>query len=408
MNNRVGPYVVGDEFFGREPELEQLRALLQQGDHVSLVAQRRTGKTSLLRETARRASGLHCLYVDLQGSRDAADAIVEMVLASKAHVSLWNRVQSIFQNVLGAVESVGAAELQIQLRSGLVGDWRPKGDRLLADLAAADLPVVLMLDELPVLLVRMLRDDDGRPRAGGREAADGFLTWLRKGALAHPRLRVVVTGSIGLGPVAHKAGLSGALNIYRPLALEPWLPATAMEALDRLAGHAHLAFEDDAREQVIALLGSCIPYHVQLFFSQLHEDARRVGRTTVRKEDVDRVYVSRMLTSHSHAELAHMEERLKLMVAPEILALTLDLLTEAAVVQGGLGTDAARRIARDHVVQAASIPENLRDVFAVLEHDGYLALGPDGRRRFVSSLLRDWWKARFGEFHVAAAARTTP
>ena len=85
-------------------------------------------------------------------------------------------------------------------------------------------------------------------------------------------------------------------------------------------------------------------------------------------------------------------------------ALALELLTEAATA-GGLTPDAARVLYEDARAVDAAAPD-LRDTLGVLEHDGYL------RQKgttyiFVSSLLRDWWRKRFGVVHVPAAARRT-
>ena len=159
MRNRVGPYLTAEDFFDRKEVMDRLVELLERGEHVSLIAQRRIGKTSLLKEIERRRKDhLRCLYVDLQSSHDAADAMVAVALAARSCTTLWTKFQGTFSNVLSSVESVGPEELRLRIRDGLVGDWRVKGDRMLADMAGHDLPVVLMLDELPVLLVRMLRE----------------------------------------------------------------------------------------------------------------------------------------------------------------------------------------------------------------------------------------------------------
>lgn len=409
LTNRVGPVVTGVDFFGRQVEVDRMVSLLERGDHISLIAQRRIGKSSLLREVQRRIEPrMVCLYVDLQDCLGSADAIAALTEAAHKHTRLRTRALLAFQNLLGGVDEVGGELLRLKLAEGLQGDWRHRADRVLADLLQGDAPLVIMLDELPVLLVRLLRDGQGRPRPDGHDQADRLLSWLRRTALAgQGRLRLVLTGSIGLHPIAHQAGLSGTLNIYAPFALSAWEPGVAMQALQALARRQSLELDAEATEQVVELLGVCIPYHVQLFFSQLDEDARRRRATTVGKLDVQRVYRTRLLTSHGHVELAHMEERLRLVVPADRLPLVIDLLSETAVV-GALRTTAAARLARDHAVPAGQVPAVLDAVFGVLEHDGYLERGPDGGRRFVSRLLRDWWKARHGELYVPAAQRGDP
>jgi uncharacterized protein len=117
-----------------------------------------------------------------------------------------------------------------------------------------------------------------------------------------------------------------------------------------------------------------------------------------------------MLSTRGHAELSHMEERLKLVLGEKDLPLTLDLLTEAAVV-GVLTQEAAGVLARDNAAlvepgAAAEKPQEvLRRVMDVLRHDGYLIDNDAGALVFASRLLRDWWKGRFAFEFIAAAER---
>jgi hypothetical protein len=44
---------------------------------------------------------------------------------------------------------------------------------------------------------------------------------------------------------------------------------------------------------------------------------------------------------------------------------------------------------------------SLRAITSVLEHDGYLAWDEATRSwSFVSPLMRDWWRKRFGQSHL--------
>ena len=50
-------WVDGDRFFDRDGELDVFTARVQNGTHTLLTAQRRMGKTSLVRELLRRLKG---------------------------------------------------------------------------------------------------------------------------------------------------------------------------------------------------------------------------------------------------------------------------------------------------------------------------------------------------------------
>ena len=329
----LGNYVVGESFFGRDAELELLRSRLVRKQHVTLVAQRRMGKTSLCKEVARRCSNeFTFFYVDLQHKRDAGDAVAAIAAAAREHVGAWVKMRTIFENLLGAVDSVGNENLSVRLRDAIAGDWRPQGERVLRALEDLDTPAVLVLDELPILLTNLMLDRDGRWRDGGREAAAEFLEWLRAACIAgQGKMIVVVTGSVGLGPVAARAGASGALNHYAEVPLGPWDSMVAIAAADALMANEALTLEPDAAEEIVVCLGSCIPYHVQLMVDHLVQDARKSHRARVQKVDVQRVYRTRILASHGHTELAHMEERLLKVLPAALRQLATDLLTQAAV-----------------------------------------------------------------------------
>ena len=74
-------WVDGDRFFDRDGELGVLGARVENGTHTLLTAQRRMGKTSLIRELLRRlrAEGrFETVFVNLEDARTAADAVVEI------------------------------------------------------------------------------------------------------------------------------------------------------------------------------------------------------------------------------------------------------------------------------------------------------------------------------------------
>ena len=74
-----GNWVDGERFWDRKKDLELFIARIDEGANQLLVAPRRMGKTSLLHETARRLGKQYlCLFVDLEKSFDAADAIAEL------------------------------------------------------------------------------------------------------------------------------------------------------------------------------------------------------------------------------------------------------------------------------------------------------------------------------------------
>ena len=282
------------------------------------------------------------------------------------------------------------------------GDWHVKGDRLLEILAGNEKPVVLLIDEVPILVNRLLKGYDYVITPERREAADGFLSWLRSNSIQHQgRIRMVITGSIGLEPLVHQAGLSGTLNTFAPFDLGPWRRETAGGCLRALANGYELALQPEVVEEMLERLGMCIPGHVQMFFDHVYQAARLRRLGEVSRDLVAEVYNQSMLGIRGHVELSHLEERLKTVLGPKLNLLAIDLLTEAAVT-GSLAPEAAAGLAQEHFGEQWT--ERLREVLGILEHDGYLGKA-NGAYLFLSRLVKDWWKARFEFAYVPISQR---
>ncbi len=404
-----GNWVTGDRFWDREKELKLFIEYLNDGTNILLVAPRRTGKTSLMREAATRIDNQYlCLQVDLQKSHSSADAIVELSKATRPYAQLWEKTKGIFSNILdqvtSRVESIEVDEVTVALRSGLnSGNWQAKGDRLFETLASAEKPVAIFFDEVPILVNRILKGNDYLITPERRQEADAFMSWLRDNSIRHKgKIRMVITGSIGLEPVLRQAGLSATLNTFIPFDLSPWSFDIAAGCIKALANESELVIQQPVAERMAHMLGYCIPHHVEMFFEKIYQECRRRGINEVSEELVEEVYTTGMLSVRGHAELSHMEERLKMVLGPELHPLALEIITETSL-SGCLTYDAAAIIGQDYITDSKQKISALREILSILEHDGYFRKEPDNNYVFQSKLLKDWWAHHFGfGFQVAA------
>lgn len=406
----VGSPVTGGDFFGRQRELEDFTDAIRGGAHVLLTAPRRIGKTSLLMEAAKRLSGDHtCLYVDVQACTSEADAIVKLATVARDVRDLGQVVYDTFRNVLGSVldhiAEVGVSEFTLKLQEGTAADWRGKGDELVDRLAQTDRPVVLCFDELPVLVSALLMGSDLRMTPEKQARTRVFLSWLREVTIRQRgRLRVVVCGSIGLEPLLSWAGLSETATTFMPFELPPWDNDTALEFLRDRGRRARIEFVGGADQRLLDLLGQYVPHHVQMFMYFVYLACKRRQPRQCASADIDELYRTKMLSVHGHVELATYEDRLKRILGPERLATALELLTEAAMA-GRLTPPAALHIVRSHLRGDEDPMAELRFLLGLFTHDGYLkSAGPE--HVFVSGLLRDWWKNRFGFGYVVVHDRS--
>ena len=400
-------WVEGDRFFDRESELEALGERVRDGTHTLLTAQRRMGKTSLVRELLRRlAKGdeYETVFVDLEAAADAADAIAEICVQARPLRGAWGRIKGSFANILkeaGArFEELAIADMKVKLRAGIdAGNWPQRGDAVFAALASSDLPVVLAIDELPILVNRQLKDDRDRITPEGRQAADEFLSWLRKNGQNHRgRVTMILSGSVGLEPLLEQAGLSAHANIFSAYDLKPWSEETAASCLEALTKPYGVGLPLEMRREMCRRLRCCIPHHIQMFFDKLHEYLRNAGRSDALPADVEWVYRHEMLGVRGQVDLRHYEGRLRTILGRTGYPVALEILTATAV-KGSLDGDAVGRYRAYYSTQdrdKGNGGPSVENILHVLHHDGYLE-EQDGGYRFVSALLEDWWRDRYGK-----------
>lgn len=408
MRSSTGRWVSGDDFFDRESELRVLEERVRAGTHLLLTGQRRMGKTSVLRELGRRleTEGWVSLFIDVEGATSEKDVVAGLAEAVRPIRGIWPRFAGPMARWAGEqfeqVGEIGAFSGRLKLRDGIgAGSWRRHGERLVGACAAHDKPVLLAIDELPIFLSRILREDDGARRV------DDFLRWLR-GVLQ--RLEgdspvLVVSGSIGLAPLVRRLRIPDRINHLHSIRLGPWARDTSVECLHRLAEDNGLSFEDGVADAVHEALGIGIPHYVQSFFARLKELATMQSRDRVTAEDVAEVR-RELLGPSGDNDLVHYRTRLEEGLGDEeSCTIAMEILAEAAA-EGGFTPDSGQCLARLHAPMGDDLPGRIAEVLEVLVHDGYLEATENGHR-FPFRLLRDWWSARQCDHHTPLRSRVS-
>ena len=404
MRSSTGRWVSGNDFFGRDRELRVLETRVRDGNHVLLTGQRRMGKTSIARELGLRLErkGWVFLFTDIEGATCAEDVVAGVAEVVHPVRSISSRLATGMRRWISeSVEEVSALDFGVKIRAGLnAGSWRTFGEKLLGECATHDKPVLLVLDELPIFLKRMLREP------GGERRIDEFLSWLRGAlqAVGGGSLSLIVSGSIGLRPLVHRLGIPDRINYLDSVRIGPWDRETSVKCFVRLATSYDLRVEKGVAEAVYDALGIGIPHQVQCFFARLRDFAVMHGRASVTVASVGEVYEKELLGPRGQSDLVHYETRLRDGLADGNYSIAMEILAEAAT--QSVFTPAARSCLRQLYAKILdNVPGRIRDTLEVLEHDGYLKAGERGHR-FPSRLLQDWWSARFRDHHAPLRDRS--
>ena len=393
MRNVIGQPVVGDDLYGREYELLRIWELLEQGEHLLMLAPRRVGKTSLMPELRRAPrEGWDVVYVDIEKGDSPADCVAAILAALAADPRYRSRFEALpfssaVKEVFGRVSvGVDIDLLRVELKDAMGRDWDRAADQLQARLTGlpdGDRKLLLVIDELPILVSRVLR-------AGGHRDAELLLSRLRhwrQSPELRGRVHTLVGGSIGLEGVLRRARISGTINDLAPLHLDSWEDSTAADFLAGLGHGSQFPLDASSIAMILELLRDPVPYHVQLFFSALR-DISRGDSSRVSPELTERCFAERLTGASGTAHLDHYVTRLETALDEREYKLAQEVLSRSS-----------RRRDGASLAELSGLIESDERTFRVvlhdLEADGYL-IREANRLAFRSNLLREWWRRHHG------------
>ena len=398
MRNVVGSPAEGDDFFGREDEIERFIRRAEESANVLLGAPRRVGKTSLVLEVIRRwkEDGNPATFFNVEGCHDEVSFVERMLealddagLKPGAMGSVAKCLHSI-RKALGGVKA-GAAGLNAELGEEQDGTVRSVVEDILARVNEDERPLLIVVDELPEMFLNFTRlslDERGDDRVSL------FLHWLRQLRQTYRKqVRWIFLGSIGLDGFVEQRGLRKTVNDLVPETLSEFPADVADRFLIRLGEAHNLVLTPDVRHQVIARVGA-LPYHLQLVF-QVLRDAAASKSGPLSKADVDPA-IDMLLEPQRLSSFETWRQRLRDQLPADDDAAAKRILDEISKYPDGktraqlLANLRAGAPASD----AVETEERLARLLHLFQCDGYLILREDAYV-FRSFLLREFWRRRY-------------
>lgn len=383
ISNKIGPPVEGDDFFGREKEIQKANKLLDSSHSLLLSAPRRIGKSSLAKRLIeeKKNQGWKCVYIDLEETT-TEDGFLNLVIEAFCKNGIWKQVaEGMSKGLASVLESIEKISLgPVQFNFAKKEDQEDLYKNL-KELIRHDEDTFIVVDELTLFLTILSKGEDGV------EKVAFILNWLRSlRQVSRTKVRWLFCGSVGLRNFTSAMNLGYTVNDLTEFSLDELSRDEAAGLLTELCKSENIEMSDELVKYTLNKLYWNIPYFIQIIFSNLAEDYE--GKIT--QEDIDAAY--RKLCSENY--LSTWSERLVEygeyeLPARQILKL-LATLPEGIEREGMLnnlmtGQDASKIEAVDYT---------LSKVLAMLENDGYI-MKKDALRMFRSPLLRDYWFDRF-------------
>lgn len=374
---KIGSPVIGEDFYGRDVELERAEALIQD-NNLMLAAPRRVGKTSFAKRLmdVQGAKGWNTIFIDLEEitSINHFFKAFHDELMALPEVRMTDKVMSRVKKWVSGLElSTQAGPVQASIKANSTDNDDFNG--LAEVLNALEHHTLIVFDELTVLLESLtLIDDDGRTvrtflnqfRALRSSTAESC-SWL-------------ICSSVGVRNYTIQHNLSDTINDVADFDLGAYSDAEATEFVSLLAQTIGIEIDDKTVRHMLAKIGWNIPYFIQLLMSRLPK-----GKVT--KAAIDDAYNHLLKTG------------------------SFDTWHERLNKEYGNNKDVAKLVLQYLCVNTEGKPrdeifnylyarfssfdnDSLGLLLRALMTDGYLV--KDGELyRFRSPLLRDYWKETY-------------
>jgi len=381
MRNIVGQVPRGGDFFPRDKVINRIYRRLDSGANVYLAAPRRVGKTAIMRHLEDSPRENYEFKYLITESVDNSINYFKQLSESLHHLkSLSEKSLEKIHKFLPKIKSfkipASGVTVEFDKESQVFDEFKA----LLSSLDTKGITIVIMIDEFPQTVENILRQQ-------GQGAAEQFLQFNRElRHTANPKIRFILTGSIGLPTIAEKLDATKDINDLNVIEIPPLNQEEAKALTIKLLNSAEVSYNDDAIAHLLDKIEWFIPFYIQLALQELI-DAYLETEETVDATMVDKAF-AKITEMRNDIYFAHYYSRLKKTFDehehPFALAV-LKILSQ----QDKLTIKQIKELANNHSLV------NYPIVLRTLSFDGYIFNSQTGNEaiyRFTSPVLRLWWQ----------------
>lgn len=386
MKTNPGGRLAPDEVIGREQLIDSIwRCVSDQS--LIINAERRIGKTSILQLLqARPRRGWVPVLDDLEKIQTALEFSKLIYAHSAQFLGRFDKQMRNVQRLLSGL-SLRHGDTEATLPNLAPSNWKDLLIASITDLeeAKTDQRLLFLWDEVPYMLTRIAKGE-------GDEMAMAVLDTLRSLRQMHPRVRMILTGSIGLHHVINdlkkKGHINAAINDVRTIEVSVLEPAYARRLARELLtgeGVACVDPEDDVAA-AIAELTDGFPYYIHHLVAHLTRTRQAASTASVQA-----AWQSQLRDPDDPWQLRHYNDRIDIYYpsTARTVRLLLDELAIASREKQGRGLTELL----DHLKQVSTFDdrETLKAILNSLARDHYVSKCADNRYIFKWSFLAGWW-----------------
>ena len=380
---KTGPPVEGNDFYGRETELQYAwKYHISKGVSLLLSAPRRVGKSSFSKKMLKLAekNGWKTLYLDLQGIGTESE-FVKLFKEELQKENWWKNAKTkIGDTILKLFESIEDFEIagnKVSINSDV---WRSNTYGKIKQLFEISGEILIVIDELTIYLNHLITQENGK------EKVEFFLEWLRSFRQT-TKVRWILCSSVGIENFASMHQLSKHFNDIHNFPIGAFSEYEAKDFISRLDVDETIQFTKDHIQYILDKLVWYLPFFIQILVEKINFLICVEGKQ-LSNDTIDEAYNRLIREDHFNT----WDERLKEYYEFEDNARK--ILKLCAELQTGRNRDDLLANLMTKKSNIEKIEIILAQSLKMLKNDGYL-IENNGKYIFRSPLLRDFWYNRF-------------
>jgi len=371
-------------------------------NNVLLLAPRRMGKTSVMYNLLDQPRfNYKVVHLNVEHLETPQAFFIHLLDALQTHQpNLLKRLGeklSFLSGLVDRLESLEFGEIKLALRDSGTwhDDWRGKAEELFDVMYRSQEPILFSIDELPDMIVAMEKQvpDDLGP----------FLHLFRHYRTAHDSpIRWLIGGSVNLRGTLDQRGMIQLVNDLRVEILPPFSEENLRDFVTRSLMQRDVAISEDLLPRMQNLLGTPIPFFLQLFTQELYRYWRRNSEQKLSAEHADHVFNKALLGEVARDKLQHFRSRIFLYYPEARHDIACRLLDRLSITQNGLARGALhsqfRKLTQEsgenHTESQAK--QEFEQLLTRLQSDFYVEEVGNGHLDFVNRVLKSWWSKYYG------------
>jgi uncharacterized protein len=296
--------------YGRNEEVDDLYKMFEAGRDISMHGPRRLGKTFLLDRLIDASPNKKWTAVkaELSGCTDTRAVFRELCSRIGTQRSGGTTVIGWFKQRLsqlaGHRSELGGPWYQALTSTDHESDF----ERLVAAMNDdTERRWLLLIDELPIFL-KALHDKGSE----GITAACAFMNLLSRLRQQNPKVRWMITGSIGIDPLARIGNYLGVLAKFQPFELHPLSERQAKDYVQDQATTGHLPHRNQITDDEARAIVAAVGWRAAFYLDALAQKLKGAPTTTLEQSQkaVDEA-VNQLLQPSEMATFGPSEEHLR-------------------------------------------------------------------------------------------------